>query len=136
VIRGKDLPAKKRLYLEKLLPEIAFHSSRAERVADEAERDVVAAMRVWFMKDKVGDEFAGFITDISPYGLKVQFRDFFVQGFLKVSSMSDDYYQFDERSYRIVGRHKRKTFTLGKKIQVRLESVDISERVIALGLVE
>jgi ribonuclease R len=135
VIRGKDLPAKKRLYLEKLLPEIAFHSSRAERVADEAERDVVNAMRVWFMKDKVGDEFVGFITDISPYGLKVQLRDFFVQGFLKVSSMSDDYYQFDERSYRLVGRHKRKTFTLGKKIQVRLESIDISERVMALGLI-
>jgi ribonuclease R len=135
VIGRKELPVKKRKHLEKLLPEIAFHSSRTERVADEAERDVVNAMRVWFMKDKVGDEYEGFISDITPYGLKVQLLDIFVHGFLRVSYMSDDYYQFDERHYRLVGRHKRKTYSLGKRIRVRIERVDILEREIVLGLV-
>ncbi len=135
VVRKKKFPDKKGKYLEKLLPEIALHASKTERTADLAEREVVDAMRVWFIKDKVGDEFEGIITDITPYGLKVQLQDFFVEGFLRVSSMPDDYYQFDERSYRLIGRHTRKTFTLGRPIRVRIEAVDREERQIVLARV-
>ncbi len=126
---GKKLiPHKKLKQFEKLLPDIAFHSSRTERTADDVEREIINAMRVWFMKDKIGDEYDGVITDITAYGLKVQLKDVFVEGFLRVSSMSDDYYKFDEKQYRLVGRHKRKTFTIGKEIRVRIERVDIEGR--------
>jgi ribonuclease R len=128
VLKGKKITDKKRNHLEGVLPEIAFNSSRTERVADQAERDVVNAMKVWFMKDKVGDEYEGVITDITPYGLKVQLRDFFVEGFLRVSSMPDDYYQFDERRYSLVGRHTKRMFTLGKSILIRIDRVDVEER--------
>lgn len=132
-IRGKRLSDKKLKYFEELLPEIAFHSSRAERVADDAEREVISAMRVWFMKDKVGDEYEGVITDITPYGLRIQLKDFFVEGFLHVSYMSDDYYKFDEKHYRLIGRHRKKAFTIGKEMRVRIERVDIEEREIVLA---
>ncbi len=121
-------------YLEKFLPEIAFHSSRMERIAEESERDVVNAMRVWFMKDRVGDEYEGVITDITPYGLRIQLTDFFVESFLRVSSMTDDYYQFDEKHYHLVGRHTKKTFTIGKKLRVRVERVDIGDRAVILAM--
>jgi len=134
-IKGKRLSDKKLKHLEKLLPEIASLSSRTERVADDAEREVIKAMRVWFMKDKVGDEYEGIITDITPYGLKIQLKDFFVEGFLHVSYMTDDYYKFDEEHYRLVGRHKKKSFTIGKELLVRIEHADVEEREIAVSMV-
>lgn len=132
----KKLSDRKRRYLEKLLPDIASHSSRTERVADEAEREVIDAMRVWFMRDKVGDEYEGIVSAITSYGLKVQFKDFFVEGFVHVSSMTDDYYRFDEKAYRLTGRRTKKSFTLGKEVVVRIERVDLEEREIVLTLVE
>ncbi|MEF9437360.1 MAG: S1 RNA-binding domain-containing protein [Candidatus Mariimomonas ferrooxydans] len=86
------------------------------------------------MKDKAGDEYEGFITDIKTAGLRIQLRDFFVEGFLHVSSMSDDYYKFDEKHYRLVGRHRKKTFTIGKELRVRIDRVDIEEREIVLTM--
>lgn len=133
-LNRRRISDKKRKYLEGILPDIATHSSRTERVADEAEREVVNAMRVWFMKDKVGNEYEGFITSVSSHGLKVQLEDFFVEGSLHVSSMMDDYYKFDEMSYRLVGRRTRKSFTIGMKVNVRVERVDIEEREIVLSL--
>ena len=135
MIARKKLSDKQRKHLEKLLPEISFHSSRTERVADEAEREVIRAMRAWFMKDKVGEEYEGFITDITPYGLKIQLKDFFVEGFLHVSAMSDDFYKFDQDRYRLIGRHSRKTYALGDTIHIRIELVDLEGREIVLGLV-
>ncbi|HLA49573.1 MAG TPA: RNB domain-containing ribonuclease, partial [Thermodesulfovibrionia bacterium] len=135
-IGEKGLSDKKQKYLEKILPEIAFHSSRTERIADEAEREVIKAMRVWFMNDKVGEEYEGFITDITPYGLKIQLKDFFVEAFLHVSYMPDDYYRFDEERYCLVGRHRKKIFTIGNEINVRIERVDIEEREIMLAMAQ
>ncbi|MBI4838060.1 MAG: ribonuclease R [Nitrospirae bacterium] len=128
------LSDKKIQHIEKLLPEIAAHSSRTERLADEAEREVLSAMRAWFMKDKVGDEYDGLITDVTPYGLKIQLKDFFVEGFLHVSYMADDYYNFDEKNYRLTGRNRRKTFALGQTVSVRIERVNIEEREIVFAL--
>jgi ribonuclease R len=130
----KGLSKEKRQYLEGVLPEIALHSSKTERIAEEAEREVVNAMRVWFMKDKVGDEFEGIVTNITSYGLKIQLKEFFVEGFLHVSSLVDDYYRFDEKNYRLVGRRTRRAFNIGKEVRVRIERVDTEEREILLGL--
>jgi ribonuclease R len=133
---GKNkLSGKRREYLEKLLPEIAAQASKTERTADEAEREIISAMRVWFMKDKVGEEYEGIVSNINSQGLKIQLRDFFIEGFLHVSSMSDDYYKFDERSYKLTGRRTKRTFSIGKEVTVRIERVDIEAREISLGLV-
>ena len=121
--------------MKKILPDIAVQSSKTERISEEAEREIVNAMRVWFMKDKVGDEFEGVIAGINPQGLKVKLNDFFVEGFLHVSSMSNDYYRFDERNYRLIGRRNKVSFKLGQTVKVRLEKVDTEERSIVFGLV-
>lgn len=135
-LRGKKLPPGKTQFLLNNLPDIAFHSSRTERVADEAEREVVDAMRVWYMKDRIGEEFEGFVKDINSRGIKVQLREVFVEGFLRVSSLTDDYYRFDEKHYRLVGRHTRRAFTIGKTVNVRIDRVDIEERSISLGIAD
>lgn len=135
VVRNK-FPDNKKKILEKLLPEIAVSSSKTERNAVDAERDIISALRVWFMKDKVGNEYKGIVTKLSSSGIKVQFKDFFVEGFLHVSALDDDYYVFDDKTYRLTGRRTKKVFSLGKNITVRIDRVDTEEREISLGLVK
>lgn len=123
-------------HLEEVLPSIAFHSSKMERLADEAERTVIDAMRVWFMKDKIGDEFTGNIISITPYGIRVRLKDFYVEGFLHVSFMTDDFYVYDERSFTLSGRRTKRTFRLGDELKVRIERIDEVEREIILGIAQ
>lgn len=134
-LRGDKLSLQKIQRLEKALPDIASHSSQTERMADEAERDVVSAMKVWFMKDKAGEEYTGIVSSITSQGLKIQLREIFVEGFLHVSSMYDDYYRFDEKNYRLTGRRTKKSFSIGQKVAVRIDRVDTDERQIVFGLV-
>lgn len=136
----KDVISKKRIsdkrisYLEEVLPDIAFHSSRMERLAEDAEREVVDAMRVWFMREKVGEEYDGKIIGITPYGLRIRLRDFYIDGFLHVSYMNDDFYQYDERSVSLIGRNSGRRFTIGDEVKVRIDRVDMDEREIVFGL--
>ncbi len=134
VLSKKHLSDKRIQELEKLLSDIAFNSSRTERLADEAEREVIDAMRVWFMKEKIGEEFEGKVVSITPYGIKVRLKDFYVEGFLHVSYMTDDYYQYNERAISLVGRNTRRSFTIGKELRVRIDKVDMEEREIVLGI--
>jgi ribonuclease R len=134
VMDKKQLSDKRIQELKGLLPDIAFCSSRMERLANKAEVEVIDAMRVWFMKDKVGDEFDAKIAGITPYGIKVRLKDFYVEGFLHVSYMTDDFYQYNERSMSLVGRHTRRSFALGKEVKVRIDKVDMEEREIILDI--
>jgi ribonuclease R len=86
------------------------------------------------MKDKVGNEYEGFVTSVNSHGLRVQLKEIFVEGFLRVSSMADDYYRFDEDRFRLIGRRRKKSFTMGDEITVRVESVDIEDREITFEL--
>jgi len=120
--------------LEGLLPDIAFNSSRRERVADEAESEIINAMRMWFMKDKVGDEFEGKIVGVTPYGLRVRLNDFYVEGFLHVSYITDDFYKYDDRTLTLRGKSTGKAFRIGQSLKVRVDRVDMDEREIIFGI--
>jgi len=132
-IARKRLSDKRTKQLEALLPEIAFSSSRMERLSDEAEREVVDAMRVWFMKDKVGEEFEGKIVGVTPYGIRVRLKEFYVEGFLHVSHMTDDYYEFNDRNLTMRGRHSNKVFKIGQELTLRVDKVDMEEREVVFG---
>jgi len=134
VLHKKHLPDKRMQELEKLLPDIAFGSSRMERLAADAEKEVINAMRVWFMKDKTGEEFPGRVVNVTPYGLKIRLKDFYVEGFLHVSYMTDDFYSFDERSMSLHGKNTKRSFAIGKELTVRIDKVDMEERTIVMGI--
>jgi ribonuclease R len=121
--------------LEVFLPDIAFRSSRMERLADDAERKAIDSMRAWFMKDKVGEEYDGKVVSVSPYGFKVRLKDFYVEGFIHVSYMTDDFYRYDERSLSLAGRNTGRRFGIGSAVRVRVDRVDMEEREILLGLI-
>ena len=134
VVAGKHLADKRIRELGSVLPDIAFHSSIMERRADDAERAVLNAMRVWFMRDKVGEAFEGRVVSVMPYGLRVRLKDYYVEGLLHVSYMTDDFYQYDEKDMTLAGVNRKKRFGIGKKMQVRIERVDMEEREVILGI--
>ncbi len=134
VLSKKYLNAKRIQELENILPDIAYHSSRMERQSDEAERAVLDAMKAWFMKDKTGEEFDGMVISVAPYGLKIRLKNYYVEGFLHVSYMTDDFYRYDERKLSLYGMHSKKKFSIGKELRVRIDRVDLEEREIVFGI--
>jgi ribonuclease R len=118
------------------LPEIARHTSERERRADDAERELVQWKKVRFMADKVGDEFDGYVTGVTAFGLYIELVEHFVEGLVHVSTMADDYYQFVERAHILRGENKGRIYRLGDRVKVQVVKVDMERRQVDLGLVE
>jgi ribonuclease R len=134
-VLAKKLLSDKRLKeLEAMLPDIAFSSSRTERLADDAEHAVIRAMRAWFMKDKTGETFAGRIVGITPHGMRIRLNEWYVEGFIPLSFMTEDFYQYNERTLKLHGRHTNRSFSIGQELMARVDKVDLEEREIIFGL--
>jgi ribonuclease R len=120
--------------LESFLPDCALQTSRLERLADRAERTALDAMRAWFIKDKVGEGYKGTVTSVTPYGLKVRLKDYFIEGFIHVSFMTDVFYRFSDDDYTLRGTNTGRRFSIGDEVLVRIISVDTGRREIVLSL--
>jgi ribonuclease R len=118
------------------LPEIARHTSERERRANDAERELVQWKKVRFMADKVGDEFDGYITGVTAFGLYIELIEHFVEGMVHVSTMADDYYRFIERQHILRGENAGKVYRLGDRVGVQVIKVDMERRQIDLGLTD
>jgi ribonuclease R len=118
------------------LPEIALHTSERERRANEAERELVQWKKVRFMADKVGDEFDGYVTGVSAFGLYIELVEHFVEGMVHISTMADDYYRFLERAHVLRGEKNKRLYRLGDRVRVQVIRVDLERRQIDLGLSE
>jgi ribonuclease R len=118
------------------LPEIARHTSERERRADDAERELVQWKKVRFMTDKVGDEFNGYITGVTSFGLFIELIEHFVEGLVHISTMADDYYRFVERAHILRGENTGRVYRLGDQVQVQVVKVDMERRQVDLGLLE
>jgi ribonuclease R len=88
------------------------------------------------MADKVGDEFEGYITGVSAFGLYLELVEHFVEGMVHVSTMADDYYRFVERAHLLRGEKTGRVYRLGDRVTVQVIRVDIERRQIDLGLSE
>ena len=121
---------------EEELAKKADHLSRRERVAMEAEREILDRYRIRFMRDKVGDVFEGVISGVTAFGFFVEMKDIFVDGLVRVTSLHDDYYQYHENRYCLIGERTHKTFRIGDEVKVRVDRVDVERRHIDFGLVK
>jgi ribonuclease R len=129
---GKPLPPPPRPELQLM----AHESSQAERRAMEAEREVVDMYRAYLMRDRVGEELDGTISAVTSFGFFVQVESPFVEGLVKLDSLQDDRYEFDEQQLRLVGRGSGRAFALGDAVRVRIENVSVQRRQIDLVLEE
>lgn len=112
-------------YREEELESMAIHLSERERIAMEAEREVEDRIRVLHMRDKIGEIFEGIISHVTSYGFYVELIDVFVEGFVHLSDMADDYYVFEEERFRLRGRRTKKTLRIGDRVKVRVVRADV-----------
>src|SRR5262245_29335694 len=122
--------------LREQLPQSARHLSEMERRADEAERELSEWEKVRFMADKLGEVFAGYITGVQAFGLFVELDEIFVEGLVHVSSMTDDYYAFNEKAHLLKGENTKRIYRLGDKVEVQVVRVDLERRQIDFALVD
>ena len=118
------------------LGEIAEHASKRERVAMEAERDVVEMKKLQYMLQHVGDDFDGYIAGVTAFGFFVELDELFVEGLVHVSTLSDDMYHFAEKQHSLIGGRTARVFRIGDKARVKVASVSPATRRIEFVLVE
>jgi ribonuclease R len=132
--RGRD--PEREAWLEKQLPEMGRHLSEAERRAAEAERELIEWKKVRFMAGRIGETFSGYVTGVQAFGLFVELEEIYVQGLVHVSSMTDDYYRFDEKGHHLRGENTKRTYRLGDRVEVQVVRVDLERRQIDFALVD
>jgi ribonuclease R len=114
---------------------VAESSSEREQLAAEAERDSVELKKIEFMERHLGDEFSGTISGVTSFGFFVLLDDFFVEGLVHVNALRDDYYEFRDEEYALVGSRRGRRFRLGDRVQVAVARLDKEERHIDFTLV-
>lgn len=132
----KKYGAETRERMEAYLPSAAGHTSARERKAMEAEREIADLKKCQFMKDKVGEVYGGLVSGVTSFGFFVELKDWFVEGLVHVSMLTDDYYIHDDKRHALVGERTKRTFRLGDEVVVKVASVDLERRRIELVLDE
>ena len=102
----------------------------------EAEREIVDRKKVQFMRDKLGQEFNGYISGVLPFGFFVELEDFFIEGLVHLSRLPEDSYEYQETKHTLVGRHRNRIFRLGDRVRVRVEAASLERRQVDFGLAE
>jgi ribonuclease R len=110
-------------------------TSMCEKRADDVTRHVEARYKCLYVKDHVGDVFAGVVTGVTHFGIFVTLGDLFVEGLVHVTGLNNDYYQLEHGGLQLRGERTGKTFGLGDELQVRVTRVDVDDAKIDLALV-
>jgi ribonuclease R len=105
--------------------ELGAHCSTTERRADEATRDVVAWLKCYYMKDRVGETFPGSISGVTAFGAFVALDEVYVEGLVHVSELGSDYFHFDAAKHQLMGERTRKRYRLGDRVKVEVARVDL-----------
>lgn len=130
----KKKSAKGFRYTEDTMESLGEHFSTTERRADLATRDATDWLKCDYMKDKVGQSFDGVIADVTGFGIFVELQDIYVQGLVHITSLENDYYQYESTQHLLRGKRSGKTYRLGDQIRVLVARVDLDERVIDFEL--
>ena len=118
------------------LEEQCKHSSDMEQLAANAERASIKFKQVEYMKDHMGEVYDGIITGVTEWGLYVELNDNKCEGLIPVRDLTDDYYDFDEKNYSLIGRRKNNRFRLGDEIKVRVARADVDKKQLDFALVD
>jgi ribonuclease R len=104
------------------------HSSKMERLANEAERASVKYKQVEFMSDKTGQVFDGVISGVTEWGIYVEIIENQCEGMVSVRDLADDFYEYDEENYCLRGRTTGKLYTLGDRVKVEVVKADMQKK--------
>ena len=110
------------------------HCSMTERRADDATREVADWLKCEYMQDHVGGEFSGVISSVTGFGLFVRLDDLFIDGLVHISTLENDYYQFDAAKQRLIGENSGMQYRLGDKVRIKVEAVHLENKMVDFSL--
>ncbi|HHJ64958.1 MAG TPA: S1 RNA-binding domain-containing protein, partial [Aquifex aeolicus] len=130
-VRGEEVDYERWVaYLE----EAGEHLSQRERLADEVEWEAIDILKARYMRSRLGEVFEGVITGVVPFGFFVEIKETLVEGLVRVTSLTDDDYVFDEPAHRFVGVKTGRIYRLGDTVKVRVLAIDEERGKIELSL--
>ena len=110
--------------------------SSMEQVAANAERASIKYKQVEFMHDKLGQVFDGVISGVTEWGLYVELNENKCEGLVPIRDLDDDYYEFDEKNYCLIGRRKKRQYRLGDPISIKVAQANLDRKQLDYQLVE
>jgi len=122
--------------LRKQLQAIAKQATDRERLAIEAERESIKLKQTQYISNYIGETFEGLVSGVMAFGIFVELKETFIEGMIPVTSLTDDFYIYDEKTYSMIGRDWERTIRLGDEVVVRVESVDLEHRKVEFTLIE
>ena len=121
---------------EKHYEELCEHSSDMEQIAQNAERDSIKYKMVEFMGDKIGEEYDAHISGITSYGIYAEIDENHCEGMIPMRDLDDDYYDFDERNFCLVGRRRHHKYQLGDAVKIKVANANIEKKQLDFVLVD
>ena len=112
------------------------HSSSMEQLAANAERASIKYKQVEFLADHLGEVFDGVISGVTEWGLYVEIDSNKCEGMVPIRDLTDDYYEFDEKNYWIIGRHTNTRYRLGDKITIRVARANLERKQLDFAIVD
>lgn len=108
--------------------EFCEHCSDMEQIAMNAERDSIKYKMVEFMADKIGNTYDAHISGIQSYGIYAQIDETHCEGMIPIRDLGNDYYDFDEKNYMIVGRRHHTKYQLGDPIRIQVARANLERK--------
>lgn len=128
---AKGKPEISRLrYLQVFTHSISKHISESEKHSMDAERASIKLTQSIILSSRIGDEFIGSVTGVTNFGVFVMVDEVFAEGLVRIKNIGDDYYFYDEKHYRFVGKHTKKQIKIGTRIHIRVAKVNIDKRMV------
>ncbi len=109
-----------------------IHSSEREKRAADAERASIKYKQVEFMSYAENKDYDGLVSGVTEWGIFVEIIETKCEGMIRLADLDDDFYEFDEKNYRVIGRKTGRIYRLGDKAKVRIKKTDIDRRTIDL----
>lgn len=131
---NNNINEKKISKLNSILPKVAEQSSTTERIADEASRETDDLKKVEYMSSRIGEEYEGIISGVMPFGIFVEL-DNTIEGLVHISTLIDDYYEYDQPNYRFKGIRTNKIYRIGDKVNIKVVGTSIANRQIDFVIV-
>lgn len=114
---------------------ISKKSSEQEKKASDAERASVKYKQVEYMSERVGQKFDGIASGVTKWGMYVEEKETKCEGLIQLRNMKDDFYNFDEKKFQLVGQKNKKTYTIGDTVKIEVKGVDLERKTIDYVLV-
>jgi len=130
--KKKKISDKRLVDLHEKIRLVSRISNEREKSAVEAERESIKLKQVEYMAGHLGKVYQGVISGATEYGIYVRMVDFAIEGLVHMRNLTDDYYEYDETTYSLIGKRRKKRLQIGQRVKVKVHTVDMQRRTIDL----